>query len=133
MSALVWSLSPSGKPINEVKANVELLNRKFQNQAQTNRILANQIQAVGNAVKNQAEPIHYTGGGTGFLIDTRGYVVTNAHVVDNARHIAVQGSDGKEFSATSVYADLDRDIAILKINDNAFKSPKTIPYSIKKT
>ncbi|MFL5741061.1 MAG: S1C family serine protease [Flavisolibacter sp.] len=133
MSALVWSLSPSGKPINDVKADVELLKGKFQNQAQTNRILANQIQAVGNAVKSQTEPIHYTGGGTGFLIDTRGYVVTNAHVVENARHIAVQGSDGKEFSATAVYADLGRDIAILKIKDEGFKSPKSIPYSIKKT
>jgi S1-C subfamily serine protease len=63
----------------------------------------------------------------------KGYVVTNAHVIDGAQHIAVQKNNGEDMSATVVYTDLARDIAILKITDKTYKSPVSIPYSIKKS
>jgi serine protease Do len=67
------------------------------------------------------------------LVDAKGYLVTNAHVVNNARNIAVQNSAGKDLKAEIVYKDITRDIAILKIIDKTFKSPASIPYAIKKT
>ncbi len=82
---------------------------------------------------NKAEKkITYTSGGTGFIIDAKGYLVTNYHVVDNANNIAVQNNKG-EFIAKMVYADKDKDIAILKIDDDNFKPYSSVPYSISKT
>lgn len=130
ISALIWSISP-GKPISDVKNDVESLRRQIAEQQKTNNDLYQKIDNVKGQQISPA-PIQYTSGGTGFLIDAKGYLVTNAHVVENARNIAVQNSDGKEFSASTVYIDLQRDIAILKINGESFKSPASIPYSIKK-
>ena len=93
--------------------------------------LLNALEIIGKKIEDvksdqaalSPADIQYKSGGTGFLLDVKGYVVTNAHVVDRARHIAVQGSDGKEHSARLVYFDKDRDIAILRINSNFRSSP----------
>ena len=137
MSALVWSLSP-GKPINDVKNDVELLKREVKRLNNNDVKLDSKINDVHNIKGEPAAtpidtPIEYKSGGSGFLLDTRGYVVTNAHVVENAKHIAVQGSDGIDMSAERVYIDLKRDIAIIRINSRKFKSPGAIPYSIRKS
>jgi serine protease Do len=70
---------------------------------------------------------------TGFLIDGKGYIVTNAHVVNRMKTIYVQNNKGEYFSANSVYSDPLADLAILKINDTAFKNMGALPYAIKKT
>jgi serine protease Do len=71
-------------------------------------------------------------GGTGFLIDGKGYLVTNAHVVKDAKTIIVQ-SKGQDYKASIVRIDLDRDLAILKIEDEDFKSFSNLPYGFKKS
>ena len=133
VSALIWSLSDV-KP-NDVKNQVDLLRREITTLKKNDQILDNKINDVvtaqGDSVTGPA-PV-YTSGGTGFLIDAKGYLVTNAHVVENARNIAVQNSNGRDLRATIVYKDAARDIAILKITDKAFKSPAYIPYSLKNT
>ena len=70
-------------------------------------------------------------GGSGFLIDTKGYIVTNAHVLKGDGAIVIN-SKGVELNATIIYSDLEADLALLKIEDKDFKQPKTIPYSIRK-
>jgi serine protease Do len=60
-------------------------------------------------------------------------MLNNAHVIANAKHIAVQDSEGKDLKVKIVYVDAARDLAILKIVDTAFKAPNSIPYSIKRT
>ncbi|HNU89318.1 MAG TPA: trypsin-like peptidase domain-containing protein [Ferruginibacter sp.] len=70
---------------------------------------------------------------TGFLIDGKGYIVTNAHVVNRMRTIYVENNKGEYFSAVSVYTDPNADLAILKITDTAFRPMANLPYSIKKT
>jgi serine protease Do len=54
--------------------------------------------------------------GAGFIIEPNGYVVTNNHVVENARRVTVSLSDGREFQARVVGADPDTDVALLKID-----------------
>ncbi|HEU4469589.1 MAG TPA: serine protease [Flavisolibacter sp.] len=133
MSALIWSLSP-GKPAKQ--EDLVQLKRGFDNEIKQ---IKKQNQALDQKIENVKEQntiqpvIQYTSGGTGFLIDTKGYLVTNAHVVDNARHIAVQNANGKDLSATIIYKDAKKDIAILKITDKSFKSPSSIPYGIKRS
>jgi serine protease Do len=56
--------------------------------------------------------------GSGFIIDAAGYVVTNNHVVEDARKITVKLNDGREFEARLVGADKDTDVALLKIEAN---------------
>ncbi|WP_448669877.1 serine endoprotease DegP [Enterobacter mori] len=56
--------------------------------------------------------------GSGVIIDaTKGYVVTNNHVVDNASTIKVQLSDGRKFDAKVVGKDPRSDIALIQIQD----------------
>ena len=56
------------------------------------------------------------GQGSGFIIHAQGYVVTNEHVVRNARSIRVTTNDGSSYSATTIGADEPTDIALLRID-----------------
>ena len=53
--------------------------------------------------------------GTGVIISTDGYVVTNAHVVEGARQIQVLLTDGRALEATLIGADAITDLAVLEI------------------
>ncbi len=53
--------------------------------------------------------------GTGFIVDPAGYVVTNAHVVEDADKVSVKLSDDRTFTATVVGRDERLDIALLKL------------------
>jgi serine protease Do len=53
--------------------------------------------------------------GSGFLISSDGYLLTNAHVVDSADKITVRLTDKREFKAKVVGADKRTDVALLKI------------------
>lgn len=54
--------------------------------------------------------------GSGSIISSDGYILTCAHVVENAREIIVKLTDRREFIATIVGVDRRSDIALLKIN-----------------
>ncbi len=56
--------------------------------------------------------------GSGFIISSDGYVMTNNHVIDGANEIFVKFGDGEEYSAKLVGGSPEVDIAILKINSN---------------
>ena len=53
--------------------------------------------------------------GSGFIIDEKGIVVTNNHVIEGAEDIVVQVNGGKEFKAKVIGADPLSDIAVLQI------------------
>jgi|SoiMethySBSTD1v2_1073268.scaffolds.fasta_scaffold17257_4 serine protease Do len=55
------------------------------------------------------------GQGSGFIVSQDGYIVTNAHVVENADYVTVRLTDRREFRAKVVGADKQTDIAVLKI------------------
>jgi len=56
------------------------------------------------------------GAGSGSVFDTQGHILTNYHVVDDARAIEVTLFDGKSYDARVVGHDESNDIAVLKIN-----------------
>ncbi|HLV33693.1 MAG TPA: trypsin-like peptidase domain-containing protein [Spirillospora sp.] len=56
------------------------------------------------------------GGGSGFVIDTEGHIVTNNHVVDGATRIEVMFLDGTLARAQVVGLDPDSDLAVLKVD-----------------
>ncbi len=53
--------------------------------------------------------------GSGFIVSTDGYILTCAHVVENAREILVRLNDRREFNARLVGLDKRSDVAMLKI------------------
>jgi serine protease Do len=57
------------------------------------------------------------GSGSGFVIQG-GYIVTNNHVVDNAKKMTVELSDGRQLSATLVGTDPKTDLAVIKVDGN---------------
>ncbi len=55
--------------------------------------------------------------GSGFLVDTRGHVVTNAHVVEGADAVKVKLADDREFKAKVVGKDERLDVAVLQLEN----------------
>ncbi|AMO36666.1 Do family serine endopeptidase [Thauera humireducens] len=53
--------------------------------------------------------------GSGFIISDDGYILTNAHVVEEAEEILVRLADKREFSARVIGADVRSDVALIKI------------------
>jgi serine protease Do len=74
-----------------------------------------------------------TGGGSGFLIDGKGYVITNAHVLKGSSFANVINCNHDEFKADIIFRDEEKDLAVLKINDEDFKPFKNLPYAIRKS
>jgi S1-C subfamily serine protease len=71
--------------------------------------------------------------GTGFAISSKGYIVTNYHVIEDASSIKVRGINNNfssSYNASVIASDKNSDLAILKINDSKFTSLGTIPYTI---
>ena len=54
--------------------------------------------------------------GTGVIMDAGGYIITNAHVVEDATQIRVLLTDGRELEARCVGADVLSDLAVLRVN-----------------
>jgi serine protease Do len=54
--------------------------------------------------------------GSGVIISSDGYIVTNNHVVDGAKTVTVTLSDGREYSARVVGRDPQTDVAVIKVN-----------------
>ena len=57
--------------------------------------------------------------GSGFIIDAKGLIVTNNHVIDEADEILVYTTDGERYPATVVGADDKTDLAVLSITPDA--------------
>ncbi len=70
-------------------------------------------------------PNRVNGMGTGIVIDPRGYIVTNHHVVEDVSVLRVRLSDGTSASARVVARDAESDLALLKIDVN--RALPTIP------
>lgn len=61
------------------------------------------------------EPQYREGSGSGVIISTDGYIVTNNHVIDNASTVEVTLNDKRKFDAKVIGTDPSTDIALLKI------------------
>lgn len=66
------------------------------------------------------QPVPLQGEGTGFVISSDGYVMTNNHVVEGADRIVVIMQDRREFPATVVGRDPTTDVAVIKIEGSDF-------------
>lgn len=75
------------------------------------------------------EPIVQDGGsGSGSIIDKRGYVLTNGHVVKGASKIYVSLSDGTQYEAKIIGQDRDSDLTVIKFDPPEGLVLQTIPF-----
>lgn len=75
-----------------------------QNEAGVVRVNVQRINEIGRG-----------GIGSGFVFDKAGHIITNAHVIDNARKIVVTFLDGRSYNAKLVGSDPFTDIAVIKV------------------
>ena len=68
------------------------------------------------------------GSGSGSIIDKKGYILTNVHVISGATKIYVSLADGSQYEATVVGQDIDSDLAVIKIDVPSDVTLKTIPF-----
>ena len=92
-----------------------------------NKPSENLLSELQRAFRNSPNPLDLTnydiaGSGSGFLVNEKGYVVTNVHVVDECSLITV----GKRIPANIEKADRVNDVAVLKINNNGNYIPLSI-------
>ncbi len=58
---------------------------------------------------------HRSGVGSGVIIDPKGIILTNNHVVEDADEVMVELPDGRQFKATDIKTDKQTDLAVLRI------------------
>ena len=76
----------------------------------------------------------WAGNGSGIIISKNGFIVTNNHVIKDASEIEVEflyNNEIKSFNAKVVKTDPINDLAIIKIDDNAFTGLASIKYNFK--
>lgn len=120
--AMYFSTSVNDPKLEQLGKDLEVVKKNQQAQG-------NIINEVTSKIPTNARLLS---GGSGFLVDPKGYIVTNAHILKGTGAIVVN-SKGAEFKSSIVLIDHDKDLAILKINDEEYEAVKTIPYSIQKT
>jgi len=109
------------------QSKIDLVSRQLSDQAQK----INYVTSKVNSAEAQQHPA-FNRGGTGFLIDGKGYLLTNFHVVKNATIVEVQNTLG-EYQARIIQVDRQSDLALLKIEDSTYHPFNTLPYGISRT
>lgn len=126
ISGLVSYLTPKSSPTEIAQLKKEINTVKI-SQKQTQ----NEINTLKQHPNKPVSPGKF--GGTGFLIDGKGYLVTSAHVVAKADSIYIVNTKGDYFKAKTLHVNDQTDIAILKIVDPRFETVKHLPYGIKRS
>jgi serine protease Do len=105
----------------------------------TNSIIPDVIKKVSpSVVAIIGKPIDENAGnrfslahGTGVIVKSDGWIVTNAHVVKDMDRIVVVTADGKEYAGTRKQIDVTSDLALVKINATGLKAATLAPSPLK--
>src|SRR5712671_1899986 len=117
------SLGSSNSPTGISQRDATLTNDESINV----RIYRQASPAVANILTKATEydffmdPVPVEGAGSGFVIDSRGYILTNFHVVQEAQSIEVVLGDQSKYVAKFVGADQRNDVALIKIDPKGKK------------
>jgi S1-C subfamily serine protease len=110
-------------PAAQVSHSVQDLQNEVQRvYRETHAAVAN-ITTRAVTVGMMGMPTTQEGAGSGFLYDRQGHVVTNYHVIKNAKAITVALGDGEAYDARIVGTDRLTDLAVLKIDGNNLPDP----------
>ena len=95
------------------------------------------VSATNNSIESVVTVYAYGGNrsyannsiGSGVVFSEDGYIVTNTHIISGNRLIKVKLYSGEEFDANLIGADVNADIAVLKINANSELKPINVSNS----
>ncbi len=95
------------------------------------------VSATNNSIESVVTVYAYGGNrsyannsiGSGVIFSEDGYIVTNTHIISGNKLIKVKLHTGEEFDANLIGADLNADIAVLKINSNSVLKPINVSNS----
>jgi len=103
------------------------------NTVKVDHIIFKEIGKGKNASVPDENDDNYKASGSGFLFSSKGYILTNYHVVEDANEVVVElknGGDVKKYTAEVIQVDKTNDLAVIKINDY---STGVIKYSFKQS
>ncbi|MCX6181133.1 MAG: trypsin-like peptidase domain-containing protein [Bacteroidetes bacterium] len=102
-----------------------------------NNVIYKEVNFNSSDIEMSKSDLDVKGTGSGLIISTTGYVLTNYHVIDDAKTISVEILENgavKTYSAEIVQKDANNDLAILKITDKNFAPlPSPLKYAFKET
>ena len=95
------------------------------------------VSATNNSIESVVTVYAYGGNrsyannsiGSGVVFSEDGYIVTNTHIISGNKLIKVKLQNGEEFDANLIGADVNADIAVLKINSNSVLKPINVSNS----
>ena len=102
------------REVEKIKKNQRAINRAFNKNLPT--------------PKTEINPGTFSG--TGFALTENGYFVTSYHVIKDADSVYIENKSGNRYKLTSVYQNLDHDLAILKVDDPTFTGFGSLPYTV---
>ena len=83
--------------------------------------------------EKKSDPNAWKGNGSGFFLNSNGYIATNYHVVEGTSALQAnftRNGETESYPATVVVSDPQNDLAIIKIDDSAFKENGPLPYGL---
>ena len=133
---IVWGVSNSGEEdsttinvsdrtvsqvaVNKVDGQTEMSDAEVY-AANVNSVVS--INVTGTNSNNFfGQPVQTASSGSGFILTTDGYIVTNYHVVEDAQTVKVTLYNGDEYDAQYVGGDEDYDIAVIKIEASGLQA-----------
>jgi len=95
------------------------------------------VSATNNSIESVVTVYTYGGNrsyannsiGSGVIFSEDGYIVTNTHIISGNKLIKVKLHNGEEIDANLIGADVNADIAVLKINSNSVLKPINVSNS----
>jgi serine protease Do len=111
------SARADGNPLDDIPAPFRDFFRQFgQGQQGQGQGQGQQGQGQGPNRNRAPQTFRSEAMGSGFIIDSMGYIVTNNHVVDGGKKISVKLPNGREFEAHLIGTDKDTDVALIKVD-----------------
>jgi len=89
---------------------------------------AKKIHKEAKATTTEKEKAIIKYAGTGFIINSNGYLITNYHAVKNAKNIKIKTTSGEEMNAVLIMKDASNDIAVLKVNSSPANIEKNLYF-----
>jgi S1-C subfamily serine protease len=124
-----WISNPTSVSVTEAAAATEPLDAEEQNNI---KVYRNNIQSVVN-ITSRAVAFDFfyglvpqEGQGSGFIIDKEGHILTNYHVIADARQVEVTLHNRKKYRATVVGTDRSHDLAVIQIKAAEAVVPMTL-------
>lgn len=101
-----------------------LLSRVFSSEPVRENVIVNAVKKVKPGivciVTGKKDSTH---GGSGIIISSNGYILTNSHTTQGAESIQVKLADGREYSAAIVGSEAEKDLAVIRIDETGLAVP----------